>query len=236
MGNLAFVYIEQGKYAQAETLQHLTLETQRHVLGPEHPDTLISATLLGEVYCEQGKYAQAGALFTQNLEIQRRVLGPGHPYTLTTLADIASLYRRERKFALAETNATQVLATSRKALGNEHWFTMVAMSDLALVYQLQEKFAQSEPLAREAVETYRKQQPDDWQRYRAESLLGASLAGQKKYAEAEPLLLAGYQGMTARKDKIAVPDRYHLDRAHEWLVQLYTAWGKPDKAAEWRRK
>jgi hypothetical protein len=146
------------------------------------------------------------------------------------------LYRRERKFALAETNATQVLATSRKALGNEHWFTMVAMSDLALVYQLQEKFAQSEPLAREAVETYRKQQPDDWQRYRAESLLGASLAGQKKYAEAEPLLLAGYQGMTARKDKIAVPDRYHLDRAHEWLVQLYTAWGKPDKAAEWRRK
>jgi len=42
------------------------------------------------------------------------------------------------------------------------------------------------------VETDKKNQPDDWQRFRAESLLGASLAGQKKYANAAPLLLEGY--------------------------------------------
>jgi hypothetical protein len=97
-------------------------------------------------------------------------------------------------------------------------------------------FAQSEPLAREALEFDRKKQPDDWQEFRAESLLGASLAGQKKYAEAEPLLLEGYQGMVARKDKMTVPDWYHLDRAREWIVQLYQAWGKPEKAAEWKKK
>ena len=45
----------------------------------------------------------------------------------------------------------------------------------------------------------------------------------KKYAEAEPLLRAGYQGMLARKDRIAEPDRYHLDRAREWLGQLSQA-------------
>ncbi len=61
--------------------------------------------------------------------------------------------------------------------------------------------------------------------------LGASKAGQKKYAEAEPLLLEGYQGMLARKDHIDVPDWYHLTRAREWLAQLYRAWGKPEKAA-----
>jgi hypothetical protein len=91
-------------------------------------------------------------------------------------------------------------------------------------------------LAREALEAEKKVQPDDWQRYRAESLLGESLAGEKKYSEAEPLLLEGYQGMLARKDHIAVPDRYHLDLAQQWLVQLYQAWGKPAKAAEWRKK
>ena len=64
----------------------------------------------------------------------------------------------------------------------------------------------------------------------------ASLAGQKKYAEAEPLLLEGYQGMLARKDRIGVPDWYHLDRAREWIIQLYQAWGKPERAAEWREK
>jgi hypothetical protein len=110
------------------------------------------------------------------------------------------------------------------------------VADLALAYQSQEKFAESEPLAREAVEFDRKKRRDNWQRFRAESLLGASLAGQKKYAEAEPLLLAGYQGMAARKDRMAVPDWYHLDRAREWTVQLYLAWGQPQKAAEWRKK
>jgi hypothetical protein len=81
-----------------------------------------------------------------------------------------------------------------------------------------------------------KKRPDDWQRFRAQSLLGASLVGEKKYAEAEPLLREGYQGMLARKDRIDVPDRYHLERAREWIVQLYQAWGKPDKAAEWSKK
>jgi eukaryotic-like serine/threonine-protein kinase len=107
---------------------------------------------------------------------------------------------------------------------------------LALAYQSQGKFAESAPLAREALEFNRKKQPDDWQRFRTESLLGASLAGQKKYSEAEPLLLEGYQGMVTRKERIAVSDRYHLDRAREWIVQLYQEWGQPQKAADWTRK
>ena len=85
--------------------------------------------------------------------------------------------------------------------------------------------------ARGALEFDRKKQPDDWQRFRAESVVGASLAGQKKFAEAEPLLLEGYQGMLARKERMAVPDWYHLDRAREWVVRLYQVWGKPAKAA-----
>jgi hypothetical protein len=113
---------------------------------------------------------------------------------------------------------------------------MLSAANLALAYLSQGRFIESEPLAREALEFDRKKQPDDWQRFRAESLLGASLAGQHKYGEAEPLLLEGYQGMAARKERIDVPDGYHLDRAREWIVQLYQAWNQPEKAAEWRKK
>ncbi len=38
--------------------------------------------------------------------------------------------------------------------------------------------------------------------------------------------------MMARKERMAVADRYHLVRAREWIVQLYKDWGKPEKAAE----
>lgn len=113
---------------------------------------------------------------------------------------------------------------------------MASATDLALAYVSERKFAEAEPLAREALEFNRKKQPDDWQGFRAESLLGASLAGEKKYAEAEPLLLSGYQGMLERKNRMAVPDWCNLDRASEWIVQLYTAWGQPGKAAEWKHR
>jgi hypothetical protein len=35
---------------------------------------------------------------------------------------------------------------------------------------------------------------------------------------------------------MGVPDRYYVDYAHEWLVKLYEAWDKPEKAAEWKKK
>jgi hypothetical protein len=146
------------------------------------------------------------------------------------------MYQFEGKYGLAETYARQALEGRRLALGPEHPETLDSAADLALACVSQRKFAEIEPLAREALNADRKNRPDDWQRFRAESLLGASLAGQKKYVEAESLLLDGYQGMLARKDRIAMPDRYHLDRAREWLIRLYEVWGKPEKAAEWKSK
>jgi eukaryotic-like serine/threonine-protein kinase len=229
--NLAAVYEEEGKSAQAEALFSQILGVERRVLGPEHRNTIVAMGDLGVVYSEEGKYAQAEALFSQALELGRRVLGPEHPYTLSCLGDFSFMYQRQGKYALAETYGAQALAGRRHALGSEHPDTMESVNDLALAYVSQGKAAESEPLAREALELYQKQAPDDWQRFRAESLLGATLAGEKKYAEAEPLLLKGYQGMRARRDHIDAPDRYYLERAHLWLVQFYKNWGKPEKAA-----
>jgi eukaryotic-like serine/threonine-protein kinase len=236
LNNLASVYFDEGKYAQAEALFNQTLEIRRRVLGPEHHYTLKSMDTLANAYVVLGEYTQAEALFNQTLEIERRVLGPEHPDLLVTLSGAASMYQRERKYAQAEIYAAQALAGQRHALGSEDTQTMSSAADLALAAVSQGKFDKAEPLSREALEFNRKAQPDDWRRFRAESLLGASLAGQKKYAEAEPLLLEGYAGMAARKDRIAVPDWYYLDLARGWLVELYQAWAKPAKAAEWRKK
>lgn len=231
--NLANIYGEQGKYKQAEALYSQTLGIEIRQLGPEHPDTLGSMGNLATIYCSQGKYPQAEALQSRVLEVQRRILGTEHPDTLETMSGFVSLYQRQGRYALAETYATKALAGRQHVLGSEHPDTISSMADLALAYLSERKFAEAEPLVREALETEKKRQPNDWQRYRVASLLGASLAGQKKFADAELLLIEGYQGMLARKDRIAVSDRYHLDRAREWLLQLYQAWGKPEKTAEW---
>jgi eukaryotic-like serine/threonine-protein kinase len=224
----------EGKYSQAEALLSQITEIRKRVLGPEHPGTLRTSSYLAYTYAAEGKYSQSEALFNHDLEVQRRVRGPENEDTLTTLTHMAFLYAVEGKYGLAETSAAQALAGRRHILGPEHPATAASEADLAQAYVSEGKFMQGEPLAREAEAFQRTSQPDNWQLFWAESLLGASLAGEKKYVEAEPLLFEGYRGMLERKDRMPVPKLRDLDDAHAWIVQMYVAWGKPEKANEWR--
>ena len=83
---------------------------------------------------------------------------------------------------------------------------------------------------------YQKRDDDRWARYACQSMLGSILAMQKQYAEAEPMLLSGYQGILQRESTIAALDRIELARAGERIVELYRGWEKPDRAAEWRAR
>ena len=67
-------------------------------------------------------------------------------------------------------------------------------------------------------------------------MLGGSLLGQKKYAEAESLLLAGYEGMKQRADKIPAIGKPRVKESLQRLVQLYEATGQAEKAADWNKK
>jgi hypothetical protein len=62
------------------------------------------------------------------------------------------------------------------------------------------------------------------------------LAGQEKYAEAEPLIIQGYEGLQARAAKIPAPRKNSLDEAAARIVQFYEAWGKTDQATMWKAK
>jgi hypothetical protein len=75
--------------------------------------------------------------------------------------------------------------------------------------------------------------PDHWLTPNAKWLLGRALLGQQKYAEAEPLLVQGYEGLKQRHDAIPPQYRNRPTLALDSLVQLYEAWGKPDEAAKW---
>jgi hypothetical protein len=97
-------------------------------------------------------------------------------------------------------------------------------------------FTRSEPLLRRSLSIDEKEDPDNWLTFLLRNRLGGSLLGQKNYAEAEPLILQGYQGLKAREARIPGRSMRSLTEAAERVVKLYEAWGKPEKAAEWKRK
>ena len=79
---------------------------------------------------------------------------------------------------------------------------------------------------------------DNFYRYNWDTVLGASLTGQKKFAEAERYLLEGYAGLKRRREPAQGagfgPAHFTLEDAGKWILRLYQDWGKPEKAAEWR--
>jgi hypothetical protein len=83
---------------------------------------------------------------------------------------------------------------------------------------------------------YEKTKFDGWERYQAQTLLGAAVAGQNRFVEAEPLLAAGYEALVEHRATIPAESRAVVDQALAWIVELYQNWGKPEKASEWRRR
>jgi hypothetical protein len=75
---------------------------------------------------------------------------------------------------------------------------------------------------------------NDWRTAEARSLLGEALTGLERYEEAETYLLAGHASLD--ESLPAGRRTQKLPPAVERLVRLYDAWGKPEKAAEWRAK
>ncbi len=232
--NLAVTYGFQGKYGLAEPLFAKLVDGQRHVLGPEHPLTLISITNLAMLYGYEGKYALAESQLFKSLETDRRVLGLEHPSTLITMNDLALVYLYQRKYSQAEPLYLTLLDLQRRALGAEHPRRLGSMNDLALVYLEQRRYTTAERLLREALAEHQKANSDSWVRYNCESLLGASLAGQEKYAEAETLLRSGFEGMEQRIGSIPAFSRFRLEQSGNQILALYQDWGKAEKAAEWK--
>src|SRR5260370_38114259 len=99
----------------------------------------------------------------------------------------------------------------------------------------EQKYADAEPVLRECLATRRQARPGDFRRYATEAVLGASLAGQGKHAEAEALLITAYEGMKERQGKTAAVNRRRLIQAGEWIIQLYEKSCQAVKAVEWRQ-
>lgn len=72
--------------------------------------------------------------------------------------------------------------------------------------------------------------------FHTRSLLGGTLLAQAKPAEAEPLLLQGYEGLKQRAATIPGANQARLTEALERLVQLAEATGRPAEAVKWRKE
>jgi tetratricopeptide (TPR) repeat protein len=213
------------------------LAGRNRLLGEENPDTLSTSASMAQLYRARGDDASAEALLSHIQQVRLRVQGAQHPSFLTGANDLGGLYLARGMYEQAEAAFSQALEGRRRVLGNDHPETLASLIGLVESYQRQGIYDRAEPLSLEALKGYEKNRPENWRRYKAQSLRGDSLTAQKKFAEAEPLLLTGYQGLIDRETTIPAADRLAAEQqAGDSIVRLYQDWGQPEKAARWRSR
>src|SRR5271168_3217830 len=236
MVELAKIYDAQGKHAQALELQGKGFAIASRVRGPDHPQTLVYEGSLAQYYENAGQTEKALALDKDVLSRELRTLGPKDPGTLSTTSNLAYIYERHNRYAEALPLQLQAREFALQRYGPEDSSSIVSGTMIGKDRVMLHQYKEAEPILREVLAVEIKNKPDAWQRYNLESLLGAALLGQKKYAEAEPLLISGYEGMKQREAKFPPVVKGWMMENGGRIVELYKAWGKPQKAAEWREK
>ncbi len=155
---------------------------------------------------------------------------------MTSRVGLAGTYEALDRWADAELLRRQNLACRRAAEPPDQLLLASDLVELSRDMVQQIKSSEAESLLRECVAIREKAIPDDWRRFFAMSLLGRALLYQQKYAEAEPLVVAGYEGLKAREAKIPAVSKAHVRNAAARLVHVYEAWDKPDLARSWAAK
>lgn len=110
-----------------------------------------------------------------------------------------------------------------------------SLADLGLCRLKQGKWAEAEAPLRESLKFNLVWLSELWTTYQAQSLLGGSLLGQKKYAEAEDELLEGFEGLKERFAQMPEKERAsEMGQAADRLIALYTATNRPEEAKKWQ--
>ncbi|KAF2820930.1 TPR-like protein [Ophiobolus disseminans] len=178
----------QGLYVKAERLFRRAIQGRKDVLGPEHPDTLMSMSNLASVLDSQGKYEEAEAMNRQTLALYQTVLGPEHPDTLTSISNLARVLHSQGKYEEAEAMNRQELECTKKVLGPEHPDTLTSMSNLARVLDSQGKYEEAEAMNRQTLALYQTVLgPEHPHTLTSMNNLAAMLGSQGKYEEAETM-------------------------------------------------
>jgi eukaryotic-like serine/threonine-protein kinase len=236
INNLANAYRAAGRLGEALPLFTEALKGLEVEYGPDHPYTLGAMNNLAQTYRDADRLADATPLFEETVKRTKAKLGPDHPYTFLSMNNLGLAYLDAGRYEPASKLFEEALKQIKAALGADNADTLWTMNNLANAYLRAGKPAAAEPLLREELRLREAKERDGVHTFEARAALGASLLGQKKFAQAEPLLLEGYQGMKAREVELTLTLKRRLAEAGARIIILYDAWGKNEKAQEWRKR
>eukprot|EP00964_Phaeocystis_antarctica_P014737 scaffold8134_cov57-Phaeocystis_antarctica.AAC.1 len=118
LGNVATMLMNQGRLAEAETLQREKLSFRRAEGGDRAPNTLVALANLAVNLQAQGKLAEAEPLFREAVAAGREVEGNDDVATMQAAGNLGTVLLAQGKLAEAEPLLVKAVAWDRKTFSN----------------------------------------------------------------------------------------------------------------------
>jgi tetratricopeptide (TPR) repeat protein len=226
------------RLGEAETAIRQALAMNEALMGAENPHRAVQLNNLASILRDEGKLDEAVDTLQRAVNMKLKTVGAQDVDIHTMLKNLGILLRQQGKLDEAEARLREALELCKSQLDKDHPQLLTSKGELGLVLLLEggAKLPEAERLFREALDVRERKSPDAWGTFYTRNLLGGCLTGLRKFDDAEPLLVSGYDGMKQREKQILAADKSRLHEAGERVVRLYDAWGKPSQAAEWRSK
>lgn len=236
--NLAIVYY-QNLDRPDDAVRMFEEVRQRYVdsIGIGHHNTVDAYYNLGAVYNDLGQSDKAIPLLLEALERRRKLHGDDHDWTINAIGALGRAYLNTNqpvKAAPLLQEAWQRVQDGKRKT-NDPVFRN-AQTGAILLALAENRFADAEKLLRESLVVLERT-PNGWQTYQARVMLGAALTGQKKFAEADALLIPAYEGMKQQSAQIRKPTKVRerlLADAADRVAESFRAQMKTDDEKKWR--
>jgi hypothetical protein len=211
------------------------LEKSKAKLGADHPQTLTALNNLALGYRSAGKHDLAVPLYEETLARRKATLGADHPDTLWSMHNLAGAYLDAGNCAAAEPLLVGWLDKQRSKQPADELLVAWNLNRLGGCRVALKKFAEAEAPLRDSLAIYMQKQPKAVMRHDTASLLGAALAGQEKYAEAETLLVGSAKVFLGSAAKLSPANKKLAQAAVQRVSDFYAAQGNAQEAARWRK-
>jgi serine/threonine protein kinase len=230
---LAMAYFAAGEFQKGLPLCEEALKLTTAKFGPDHPDTLSKIDELAIAYQDAGKLDLALPLFERAaVGVEKRQFKPVR--TPQVISSTIRAYEGAAQHDKAEAWRRKWLAVVKERSGADSLPYASELASLGSNLLQQKKWTEAETVLRQCLTIREKRQPDVWNTFNTQSMLGEALLGQQKYADAELFLLKGYSGLKQREKTIPPQGNTRLPEALDRLIDLAAATNKPDEAKKWR--
>lgn len=215
---IAQAYASMGLFDQARMHLGDTLERVDAALGSEHTYRAQILIELAKLDFDAGRLDDAEAKARESIAITRKTLRPDHHFTQWATIVVAEVQTVRGRLAFADSLLRAVLEAQRLTPGERHPETAITLVDIADLETRLGRPAEAERHARAALAIFESVRERGPSLAEARSVLGAALAAQGRFPEAEPLLRGALE--TLRRTRGARPSQ--IEAAAARLDRLET--------------